>query len=147
MAAIAVVLPAEHVEHGVLPHARIRYTWADIRARGEYCAVVSLSPSFFVERLIGWGTHAAYGSRFPVVPFAEPVDPAGILTPTAKVEIADRLCEELGVSRADCVAYGDSLYDAELLGSVPILVAVNADRHLLGLATYLLCGPGSVEGL
>ncbi|MEU9364908.1 HAD-IB family phosphatase [Streptomyces avermitilis] len=119
---------------------RIRDTWADIRSRGEYCAVVSLSPSFFVERLIGWGAHATYGSRFPAVPFSEPVDPAGILTPAAKVEIADRLCEEFGVTRADCVAYGDSLSDAQLFGSVPISVAVNADRHLLGLATYSYAG-------
>ncbi|MFJ9964325.1 HAD family hydrolase [Streptomyces avermitilis] len=126
--------------HGAPWLRRIRYTWADIRSRGEYCAVVSLSPSFFVERLIGWGAHAAYGSRFPAVPFSEPVDPAGILTPAAKVEIADRLCEEFGVTRADCVAYGDSLSDAELFGSVPISVAVNADRHLRGLATYSYAG-------
>ncbi|MET7920231.1 haloacid dehalogenase-like hydrolase [Streptomyces avermitilis] len=126
--------------HGAPWLRRIRYTWADIRSRGEHCAVVSLSPSLFVERLIGWGAHAAYGSRFPAVPFSEPVDPAGILTPAAKVGIADRLCEEFGVTRADCVAYGDSLSDAELFGSVPISVAVNADRHLLGLATYSYAG-------
>ena len=45
--------------------ARIREVWAEIRAQGDYCAVISLSPSFFVERLTGWGAHAAYGSRFP----------------------------------------------------------------------------------
>lgn len=119
---------------------RIRDTWAEIRERGEYCAVISLSPSFFVERLIAWGAHAAYGSRFPRVPFSEPVDPAGILTPAAKVEIADRLCAELGLTRADCVAYGDSLSDAELFGTVPISVAVNADRRLTGLATHSYTG-------
>lgn len=119
---------------------RIRDTWAEIRGRGEYCAVISLSPSFFVERLTAWGVHAAYGSRFPSVPFAEPVDPAGILTPAAKVEIADRLCAKFGLTRADCVAYGDSLSDAELFGTVPISVAVNADRHLVGLATHSYMG-------
>jgi phosphoserine phosphatase len=119
---------------------RIRVTWAEIRDRGEYCAVISLSPSFFVERLTTWGVHAAYGSRFPCVPLTEPVDPAGILTPTAKVEIADRLCTEFGLTRADCVAYGDSLSDAELFGTVPISVAVNADRHLMGLATHAYTG-------
>lgn len=56
--------------------SRIRDTWAEIRERGEYCAVISLSPSFLVERLTAWGAHAAYGSRFPRVPFSEPVDPA-----------------------------------------------------------------------
>jgi phosphoserine phosphatase len=119
---------------------RIRETWDEIRGRGEYCAVVSLSPSFFVERLTGWGAHAAHGSRFPVVPFMEPLDPAGFLTPTAKVEIADRLCGQFGLTRADCVAYGDSLSDAELFGAVPVSVAVNADHHLAGLATHTYVG-------
>uniref|UniRef100_A0AAU2A4E6 Haloacid dehalogenase-like hydrolase n=1 Tax=Streptomyces sp. NBC_00093 TaxID=2975649 RepID=A0AAU2A4E6_9ACTN len=119
---------------------RIRETWAEIRDRGEYCAVVSLSPSFFVERLTGWGAHAAHGSRFPAVPFTEPLDPTGLLTPAAKVEIADRLCERFGLTRADCVAYGDSFSDAELFGAVPVSVAVNADRHLAGLATHTYAG-------
>ncbi|CAL9517697.1 hypothetical protein SUDANB105_03743 [Streptomyces sp. enrichment culture] len=116
--------------------ARIRDVWAEIRARGDYCAVVSLSPSFFVERLTGWGAHAAHGSRFPAVPFTEPVDPAGVLSAAAKVLIADRLCQEFGVTRADCVAYGDSLSDKDLFAAVPVSVAVNADRHLTGIATH-----------
>ncbi|MFG2121714.1 HAD family hydrolase [Streptomyces sp. NPDC048710] len=120
--------------------ARIREVWAEIRATGDYCAVVSLSPSFFVERLLGWGAHAAYGSRFPTVPFTEPVDPAGVLNAAAKVTIADRLCQEFGVTRADCVAYGDSLSDRELFAVVPVSVAVNADGHLAGLATYSYTG-------
>ncbi|MDQ1027703.1 phosphoserine phosphatase [Streptomyces umbrinus] len=118
----------------------IRDVWADIRGSGDYCAVVSLSPSFFVERLTGWGAHAAYGSRFPAVPFTEPVNPAGILSAAAKVRIADRLCAEFGVARADCVAYGDSMSDRDLFGVVPVSVAVNADRHLEGLATHSYVG-------
>ncbi|MFF9898661.1 HAD family hydrolase [Streptomyces longispororuber] len=118
----------------------IQETWSEIRARGDYCAVISLSPSFFVERLLGWGAHAAHGSRFPAVPFSAPVDPAGILTGAAKVEIANRLCEEFGVARADCVAYGDSLSDLELFASVPVSVAVNADTRLLNLATHSYVG-------
>ncbi|MBW8800810.1 MAG: HAD-IB family phosphatase [Streptomyces sp.] len=120
--------------------ARIRDVWAEIRGSGDYCAVVSLSPSFFVERLLDWGAHAAFGSRFPEVPFVEPVDPAGALTAAAKVTIADRLCEQFGVGRADCVAYGDSMSDRDLFGVVPVSVAVNADRHLAGLATYSYTG-------
>jgi len=116
--------------------ARIREVWAEIRRRGDYCAVVSLSPSFFVERLTGWGAHAAYGSRFPAVPFTEPVDPSGVLSAAAKVLIADRLCRRFGVTRADCVAYGDSSSDKDLFAVVPVSVAVNADRHLTGLATH-----------
>ncbi|MFB8268221.1 HAD family hydrolase [Streptomyces sp. NPDC055955] len=118
----------------------IRETWAEIRVRGEYCAVVSLSPSFFVERLTGWGAHAAYGSRFPAVPFTEPVDPAGVLSAAAKVKIADRLCEQFGVSRADCLAYGDSYSDVELFGAVPVSVAINANQHVTALATHSYAG-------
>ncbi|MEU2287386.1 HAD-IB family phosphatase [Streptomyces sp. NPDC013178] len=120
--------------------ARIREVWAEIRSRGEYCAVVSLSPSFFVERLTGWGAHAAYGSRFPAVPFTEPVDPAGVLSAAAKVLIADQLCGEFGLTRDDCVAYGDSLSDKDLFGVVPVSVAVNADSHLSGIATHSYAG-------
>ncbi|GAA3806381.1 hypothetical protein GCM10023083_46780 [Streptomyces phyllanthi] len=93
-----------------------------------------------MERLTAWGAHAAYGSRFPDVPFTAPLDQAGILTPTTKVEIAERLCAEFGVTRADCVAYGDSRSDAELFGAVPVSVAINADDHLVGLATHSYVG-------
>ncbi|WPO72685.1 HAD-IB family phosphatase [Streptomyces sp. KN37] len=118
----------------------IRETWARIREAGDYCAVVSLSPSFFVERLVEWGAHAAHGSLFPAVPFTEPVEPAGILDAAAKVRIADRLCEEFGIRRSDCVAYGDSLSDLELFGVVPVSVAVNADPRLASLATHSYVG-------
>jgi len=118
----------------------IRETWAEIREGGDYCAVISLSPSFFVERLLGWGAHAAHGSRFPSVPFTEPVNPTGILNAAAKVKIAKRLCEEFGVGRSDCVAYGDSLSDLDLFGAVPVSVAVNADQRLVGLATHSYVG-------
>ncbi|MFD4483212.1 HAD family hydrolase [Streptomyces sp. NPDC058471] len=118
----------------------IRETWAEIREGGDYCAVISLSPSFFVERLLGWGAHAAHGSIFPAVPFTEPVNPTGILNAAAKVKIANRLCEEFGVGRSDCIAYGDSLSDLELFGAVPVSVAVNADHRLVGLATHSYVG-------
>ncbi|MCS0601679.1 haloacid dehalogenase-like hydrolase [Streptomyces sp. LP11] len=120
--------------------SRIRDVWAEIRDAGEYCAVVSLSPSFFVERLLEWGAHAAHGSRFPAVPFTEPVDPSGVLSAAAKVIVADRLCAEFGVTRADCVAYGDSSSDKELFAVVPVSVAVNADDHLAGLASHSYTG-------
>ncbi|WP_066944746.1 HAD family hydrolase [Streptomyces lushanensis] len=118
----------------------IREVWADIRSQGDYCAVISLSPDFFVTRLLDWGAHAAHGSRWPVLPFSEPVDRAGILNPAAKVKIANRLCAEFGVSLDDCVAYGDSMSDAEIFAAVPRAVAVNADHHLSGLATHTYSG-------
>ncbi|WP_327155817.1 HAD family hydrolase [Streptomyces tubercidicus] len=118
----------------------IREVWADIRARGERCAVISLSPAFFVERLLAWGADAAHGSRWPAVPIRQAVEPAGILTSAAKVRIADELCLRYGLTRADCVAYGDSLSDTELFAAVPRSVAVNADHHVSDLASYAYAG-------
>ncbi|GAA0445884.1 HAD family hydrolase [Streptomyces stramineus] len=114
--------------------------WAEIRARGERSAVISLSPGFFVERLLTWGVDAAHGSRWPEVPFLDPVDPAGILDAGAKVRIADELCAEYGLGRADCVAYGDSMSDALLFAVVPVSVAVNADHHVRDIAAHAYAG-------
>ncbi|OLT40525.1 hydrolase [Saccharomonospora sp. CUA-673] len=120
--------------------AGIRETWAEIRARGEHCAVISISPSFFVDRLLPWGAHAAHGSPWPAVPFREPVDPTVIHTPDSKVRIADELCAAFGVRPEDCIAYGDSWSDVELFGRVPVSVAVNADHHVGDLATHTYAG-------
>ncbi|MCC3774772.1 HAD family phosphatase [Streptomyces sp. UNOB3_S3] len=120
--------------------AGIQEVWAAIRARGERCAVISLSPGFFVERLLDWGADAAHGSRWPSVPFRDPVDPVGILDASAKVRIADELCERYGLGRADCVAYGDSMSDARLFAAVPVSVAVNADHHVRDIASYAYDG-------
>ncbi|MFD9206909.1 HAD family hydrolase [Streptomyces sioyaensis] len=118
----------------------IQEVWADIRARGERCAVISLSPAFFVERLLAWGADTAHGSRWPAVPIRQAVDPAGILSSAAKVRIADELCVQYGFTRADCVAYGDSMSDTELFAAVPQSVAVNADHHVSDLASYAYVG-------
>ncbi|MFB7375559.1 HAD family hydrolase [Streptomyces sp. NPDC056222] len=116
--------------------AGIREVWADIRAQGGRCAVISLSPDFFVERLLDWGVDSAHGSQWPPVPFTAPVHRPGILNATAKVSIARRLCAEYGIGIEDCVAYGDSMSDAKLFAVVPVTVAVNADRHLAGLSRH-----------
>ncbi|MFE9631678.1 HAD family hydrolase [Streptomyces sp. NPDC006463] len=120
--------------------AGIKDVWREIRERGDYCAVISLSPSFFVELLMEWGAHAAHGSVFPAVPFAGPMEVDGILTPEGKVTVADRLCERFGVSRGDCVAYGDSMTDAVLFEVVPVSVAVNARPYLAERATHVYEG-------
>ncbi|MFH8567602.1 HAD family hydrolase [Streptomyces sp. NPDC017993] len=118
----------------------IQEVWADIRARGERCAVISLSPGFFVERLLAWGADTAHGSRWPAVPIMERVEPAGILSSAAKVRIADELCAQYGLTRADCVAYGDSMSDVDLFAAVPASVAVNADHHVRDVASFAYAG-------
>lgn len=120
--------------------AGIRDVWADIRAQGDRCAVISLSPDFFVERLLDWGVDSAHGSRWPSVPFTQPIHRPGILNAGAKVRIAQQLCAEFGVGLEDCVAYGDSMSDAALFAAVPLTVAVNADRHLAGLSRHSYTG-------
>ncbi|MFD3941578.1 HAD family hydrolase [Streptomyces sp. NPDC058579] len=120
--------------------AGIREVWAEIHAEGGRCAVISLSPDFFVERLLDWGADAAHGSRWPSVPFTEPIHRPGILDAAAKVSIARHLCAEYGLGLADCVAYGDSMSDAQLFAAVPVTVAVNADHHLAGLSRHAYAG-------
>ncbi|MFE5968633.1 HAD family hydrolase [Streptomyces sp. NPDC056463] len=120
--------------------AGIREVWADIHAQGGRCAVISLSPDFFVERLLDWGADATHGSRWPAVPFTAPIHRPGILNAAAKVSIARRLCAEYGLGLEDCVAYGDSMSDAELFAAVPVTVAVNADHHLAGLSRHTYAG-------
>ncbi|MEV6671116.1 HAD-IB family phosphatase [Streptomyces sp. NPDC051162] len=118
----------------------IREVWADIRARGERCAVISLSPDFFVDRLLTWGADATHGSGWPAVPFRATVDPTAILDAAAKVRITDELCARYGLSRADCVAYGDSMSDTELFAAVRVSVAVNADHHVRDAAAHAYAG-------
>jgi phosphoserine phosphatase len=116
--------------------------WQDITARGEYCAVISLSPSFFVGRLRGWGVHEVRASQFPDVPFpiGTTFSDVGVLNAESKVVFADELCARYGLARADCVAYGDSMSDAALFAAVPTSVAVNGDHHVSGLATHVYAG-------
>lgn len=119
----------------------IREVWADIRERGEYCAVVSLSPGFFVGRLRGWGAHEARASVFPDLPFGgTALDLAGILLPETKVTIAQELCARFGVNRENCVAYGDSTGDVPLFAATGTSVAVNASERVSGLAGHAYRG-------
>lgn len=120
--------------------AGIQEVWAGIRAEGGHCAVISLSPDFFVERLLAWGADAAHGSLWPSVPFTEPIHRPGILDASAKVRIARELCARFDLPLDACVAYGDSMSDAELFAVVPETVAVNADHHLAGLARHRYAG-------
>ena len=113
---------------------------ADVRERGERSVVITMSPDFFAQHLLELGFHDVVASRFPALPFREPLDPGGILTPGDKVRIVEELCERHGLSRSRCVAYGDSMSDAPLFRWLTKTVAVNADHHLAELAAVSYCG-------
>ncbi len=114
--------------------AGIEQVCADIRQRGERSAVITLSPDFFASHLLDAGFDDVVASRFPPLPFAAAVDPAGVLSPADKVTIVERIRARYGVPKSRCVAYGDSMSDAPLFRHLDATVAVNADHHLEGLA-------------
>jgi phosphoserine phosphatase len=107
---------------------------ADIRKRGERSVVITMSPDFFARHLLELGFDEVVASRFPALPFAEPLDPGGILTPADKVRVVDEVRARHGLPHSRCVAYGDSLSDAPLFRRLAKTVAVNADHHLAELA-------------
>jgi phosphoserine phosphatase len=96
--------------------------------------VITMSPDFFARQLLEFGFDDVAASRFPALPFREPLDPAGILTPGDKVRIVDETRARHGLPLERCVAYGDSMSDAPLFRHLTKTVAVNADHHLAELA-------------
>jgi phosphoserine phosphatase len=118
--------------------AGIPRTVEAIRKAGDVAVVISMSPDFFVSRWLSYGFHAVAGSRFPPVPFAEPLDPGGILTFDDKPHIVAELRVEYDAELV--IAYGDSQSDVPLFGLADVSVAVNADRHVSGLATVAYRG-------
>lgn len=113
---------------------------ADIRARGEHSAVITMSPDFFARHLLDLGFDDVIASRFPPPPFTAPLDPAGVLTPADKITITETLLTRHGLTPAQCTAYGDSMSDAPLFRHLTNTVAVNADHHLTDLAALTYQG-------
>jgi phosphoserine phosphatase len=60
---------------------------ADIARRGERSMLITMSPNFFAERLGDRGIDVVRSSQWPSLPFAAPIDPAGILSPADKVSL------------------------------------------------------------
>ncbi|MFC5747565.1 HAD family hydrolase [Actinomadura rugatobispora] len=112
----------------------IRDVCADIRARGEHSAVITMSPDFFARNLLELGFDDVIASRFPPLPFTAPLDPDDVLTPADKVRITEQLRTRHRLPLNRCLAYGDSMSDAPLFRHLPNTVAVNADHHLADLA-------------
>ncbi|MGA4840627.1 HAD family hydrolase [Streptomyces sp. G45] len=109
---------------------------ADIAARGERSAVITMSPDFFADGLRALGADDVIASRFPPLPLRTTPDPAGILTPADKVTAVDRLLAAHGLTRDACVAYGDSHSDVPLFRALHHTVAVNAGQTLKSLARH-----------
>ena len=84
---------------------------ADIRQRGERSVVITMSPDFFARHLLAIGFDDVAASRFPALPFREPLDPAGILTPQDKVRIVDELRDRHGLPLSGAYALGRALLD------------------------------------
>jgi phosphoserine phosphatase len=102
----------------------------DIAARGERSMLITMSPNFFAEHLAVRGIDVVRASRWPPLPFAAPIDPAGILAPADKVRLAEEERTARGLPRRACVAYGDSMSDIPLFAVLENTVAVNADPAL-----------------
>jgi len=105
--------------------------WGDIERRGEKSAVITQSPQFFADRLLPWGAGSAHGARVEVggVP-----DPALVVTPQSKLEVAQELMQRYGLTEEQCVAYGDSTSDVPLFEHLTNTVAVNGTGVLRGIA-------------
>ena len=113
---------------------------ADIRARGEFSAVVTMSPNFFADLLAGFGVDEVYASRFPPLPLREQPDRSAILNPVDKVAIVDRVLARRGLGWDRCVAYGDSMSDLPLFQRLRYTVAVNASHDLRSAALLSVDG-------
>jgi len=99
----------------------------DIAARGERSMLITMSPNFFAEHLAVRGIDVVRASSWPPLPFAAPIEPAGILSPADKVRLAEEERAAHGLDRSACVAYGDSMSDIPLFAVLENTVAVNAD--------------------
>jgi phosphoserine phosphatase len=117
----------EEVFTGVAWLDGIEEVWRDIDARGERSVVITLSPQFFADKLLGLGLHEAYGAE--VLAGGEVV-PEQVLTPESKVYIATEVLERLGLGAEDTVAYGDSSSDVPLFEILDNTVSVNGSESL-----------------
>ncbi len=116
-------------------YKNVQKVFHDIRARGEYSAVITLSPMFFGSRLREWGATTAHGAE---VYGGETPDPKLVLSPDSKVNIVQGLIREYEVMPSDCIAYGDSSSDIPLFKTLSNTVAINGSEaiRVLSAATY-----------
>lgn len=128
------------VEH-VFEHTEwiegIADVWGDIARRGEYSAVITLSPQFFADRLLRWELGSAHGA---LVDAGVQPAPGLVLTPEAKVVVAEELLARYGLTEDDCVAYGDSASDVPLFQRLRHSVAINGSGSVRDVAAAIYDG-------
>lgn len=107
---------------------------ADIRAKGEYSIVVTMSPDFFAQHLSTFGVDRIIASRYPPLPFRSRPSRADIMTPIQKVHAVDCVLSDLSLDHDRCIAYGDSTSDIPLFRYLRHTVAINATTNLRALA-------------
>lgn len=112
----------------------------DIRERGERTMLITMSPNFFADAVLGHGVDVVHAARFPPLPFTLDLDPAGILTPADKVRLVVDELAALGLDTRACVAYGDSLSDEPLFRMLQHTVGVNPSPALAELAATTYVG-------
>lgn len=112
----------------------------DIRERGERTMLITMSPNFFADAVLGHGVDVVHAARFPPLPFTLDLDPAGILTPADKVRLVAEELAALGLDTRACVAYGDSLSDEPLFRLLQHTVGVNPSPALAELAATTYVG-------
>ena len=64
-----------------------------------------------------------------------------------KGKAVERLCEFLGISRADTIALGDSMNDLEMLQAVEIAVCMENGSPSLKKIAHMVCPPVTEDGL
>ncbi len=115
----------------------IKTVCADILARGEHSCVISMSPQFFVDHLLGWGFEAGYGAN---VHPSRPLRSEDVLLPEGKVPLVESVMEQFALSESDVVAYGDSASDIPLFHRLQHTIAVNGTDRLRAIATASYTG-------
>lgn len=113
---------------------------ADIRARGEISAVITMTPNFYADHLSDFGFDHVASSVFPNLPLCTAPDPTKILVPESKVTITAAWLAAHGFAAHECVAYGDSLSDVPLFSVIELGIAINASEELRALADYSYVG-------
>lgn len=112
---------------------------------GISCLITS-APAFFAEHFYGYGFDYIFASK-PFVLGKREFLPEHIICAHDKPILAKRLCQQLGLTFEDTIAFGDSRSDLSLFQSLSNTVSVNGDHHIKNFAKYHYNGTNLLEAL